>query len=502
MLFGRRSKGSDLSRHIIEQYVKAAEHSGADRVRLFELLFSALSHDPAPDDIAYIGRTAADLIRGKDAYFVVNLMHYCYVDPTPADLKQWKKHCTPDGNRALLICGTAHPNGYFRERCLRSLAGEKEILQFVLLRINDWVPQIRRLAQEILHSMLCQQEKPLRMSEILSAMPFVEHIRRGRRARGDAYFSMDTLDHALLGYFAADPDAVLRASVTQRRLCYRVLLLHPERAYDDLLLYFIRHERDGAQRSSLVRCYLNRAEVTQEQLETFQQDKYWRVRLDAYEYRMKTQGSWDGLEQLLLSRSYPIREFAAYYLELGGFDSAAYCRGNLPDSILALCDLGTKEDIPLIRPYLETCPRESLVALVRLGAEDSEALLWKYMHADNAKLAKTAYRLAALQPRFAPVQLLPEIESQTDPQLRWRLIRLLDNVGDWNVLPLLIRLVRDYTHIRPDILNMIRHRTSFRTQISPDLAREIRSALDYTGTLIPPDMAEDILFDVERLVSP
>ena len=497
-MFWKKPKNDGLAQHIIEQYEQAIEKDSTMQHVYFEALYAALSHDPNPAQLAYIGRVAAELIRGKDAFWVARLMHYCYVDPTPADPKQWKKHCTPEGYRALLICGTAHPNGFFRERCLRLLEGEQDVLQFVLLRMNDWVPEVRRLAQCIAPGMvrlLTEQGS----AALITAMPFVEYVRRGERARREAWFPMHQLDALLRDCFAKYPQSVVKSPVYLRRLCYKAFLLHPEETDKALLLYFIQHERDGAQRSTLVRSYLQGGSVSPEQLAVFMQDKYWRVRLDAYEYRMKTEGAWNGLERLLLSRSYPIREFAAYYLEQNGFDSLGYCRGNLPESILALCDLGTKDDIPRIRPYLGSRPRESLLALVRLGAEDSEALIWKSMHAENAKLAKTAYRLAAAQPRFAPAQLLPEIENEPDPQLRWRLIRLLGNVGDWNIMPILIRLVRDYSHIRPDILNMIAGRSSFRTSISPELAQEIHEALAYAGTLIPERIAEDLLFDVKRL---
>ena len=497
MLFKKKKKTSQQAAHIIEQYVKASEKRDPENyLYLPEMLFSALSFDPKPQEIRYIGEETADRIRNKDAYEVAHLMHCSYVDPSPADPGQWEKHCTPRGYRALLICGAAHPNGYFRERCLRKLEQEQGVLQFVLLRMNDWVPQIRKAAQDMLPGMLHRAS----VSEIADAIPFVEHVRRGQRAQRDLYFSMDLLDAILLERFAEQPDTVLSKPIMRRRFCYKVLLLHPDEQYRDLMLYFIQHERDGAQRSALVRAYLQKGSVPLEQQEKFWQDKYWRVRLDAYEYRMKTQGAWDGLEHLLLSGSYPIREFAEYYLEKQGFDSLGYCREHLPESLPALCDLGKKEDIPRIRPYLKTHPRESLNALVRLGAEDSEILIWKYMHSENAKLAKAAYRLAAAQPRFSPAQLLPEIREETDPQLRWRLIRLLGKTGDWELMPILIRLAKDYSHIRCSILDMIRQRSSFRTSISRELYAEIRGALAYADTAIPEQMRNDIIFDIDRLV--
>lgn len=154
---------------------------------------------------------------------------------------------SPVGCRALLICGSAHLNGYFREQCLKHLANERGVLPYILMRMNEWVPAIRLTAMKLLPEQLMRIQS---CTEIIQAMPLVEYVRRGQRVRREADFSMEKI--------------------------------------------------------------------------------YWRVRLDAYEYRMKQQGSRNGLEALLLSPSYPIREFAAYYLEKDGFDNIRYCKRVYP----------------------------------------------------------------------------------------------------------------------------------------------------------------------------
>ena len=501
MLFWWKSKKTIHAQCLLEYYRKHINNDPDQRYAreiYAEKLFDALSYEPTPGFLRYIGKEISLLIQGRDAYYVSNLMRLCYAFSSFPDLAAWKKHCTPEGYRALLICGSAHQNGYIRERCLRCLADQTEVLQFVLLRLNDWVPEVRQAARQILPAVLANDK-----THIPSAMPFVEHVRRGQRAQRDTAFSMAALDTQLAAIFSEDPLMVVKAPITERRFCYRVFLLYPGAAhrYRELILYFIRHERDGAQRSALVRFYLHTAEqpIPAGTLAEFMTDKFWRVQLDAYEYRMKHEGAWDGLEQLLLSKSYPIREFAEYYLEKNGFDCLTYCREHLPDSLLALCDLGNKEDIERIRPYLEQFPREALIAMVRLRAEDSEALIWKSLHSDHAKLAKAAYRLAASQPRFAPALLLPEIERETDPQLRWRLIRLLGNAGDWEILPVLIRMTRDYSHIRPDIVQLIEQRSKFRTSISRALHDEIAAALHYASDVLPVQLNNQLWFDISRL---
>lgn len=497
MLLNRPPKKTERAQCLIERYEKEVRTDTQKRY-YYPLLFSALNYDPTPGHIRYIGEVTKNLIDKKDAFFAANLMHSYIIENVDAEPASWKPHCTPDGCRALLICGSAHPNGYFREKCLKLLADERDVLQFILLRMNDWVPAIRRTAWAILQEHL--QSNPS-CTELIHAMQMVEFVRRGQRAQRNTDFSMDALDAMIMQIFAENPQAILRSLITQRRLCYKVFMLHPDAGYRDLILRFIRNERDNAQRSALVRFYLNTAEqpVSAELLDSFMKDKYWRVRLDAYEYRIKHEGAWNGMETLLLSPCYPIREFAAYYLEKSGFDNLVYCREHLPETLLALSDLGTKADTALIRPYLETHPREALIALVRLDDDDSKELVWDAMHDSNAQLAKTAYRLALTHKLYKYSELLPKIKEETNIQRRWRLIRLLGyNVGS-ELLPVLIRMTRDYAHVGGDIMALIQFMCGYPKHgyygifVTQALHDEIKEALQYASRYIPAELNDRIL---------
>ena len=490
MFFNRIPKKPNRAQHMIGQYQRGIKENAQHRRYYFPMLYSALFCSPSPEQIRYISHEAETLIKGKEAFFVANLMHGYYEYIADADTDAWKQACSPDGCRALLICGSAHPNGYFREQCLKHLANERGVLPYILLRINDWVPAIRLTAMKLLPEQLMRIRS---CTEIVQAMPLAEYVRRGQRVRREADFSMDELDAVLMRRFAAEPNAVQSSPVSLRRLCYKVFLLHPDAEYAELMLSFIRTEQDGAQRSALVRSYLQNEQypVSPGLLEVFTHDPYWHIRLDAYEYRIKHQGIWDGLENLLLSPSYPIREFAAYYLEKDGFDNIRYCREHLPETLPALGDLGSREDIQYIRPYLQSHPCEALVSLVRLDAEESKEPVMQAMYDSDAKLAKTAYRLAEKRLHFTRSELMPKIESETDPQRRWRLIRLLGRNASAELLPVLIRLMRDYTHLRTDIQAKIEQLSYYRAfghhavMVTQEQYDETMEALAYAKGYIP-----------------
>ncbi len=479
------------------RYYMQQTASDPNRARYcFSGLYGALFCDPSPQQMQWISTEAHRLIQGRDAFYAASLMSRVWNVSFPAETDLWKQHCSPEGYQALLTCGTTHPNGFFREHCLKCLA-DTIGLQFIMLRMNDWVPAIRVTAWKMMQERL---RCIISCDELIAAMPFVEYVRRGNRARRNASFSMDAFDDSLMRIFADHPDAVLKSPLPLRRLCYKVFLLHPDSAYQDLLLHFIRNERDGTQRSALVRCCLKSAEnaFPSDALDVFLQDPFWRVRLDACEYRIKHEGFWDGMETLLCSPHERLREFAAYYLAKNGYDTIGYCRKHLPETLSALGDIGSREDLPLIRPYLESHPCEALAAMVRLGAEDSMELVWKALNSGIPALEKTAYRLAGTYLHYQRADLIPVIQKESDPKRCWRLIRLLKGNLSSDLLPVLIRLVRDAVQIRFQCLRMIEQMTQYRAAghhaviVSQKAKDAILDALSEAGDAFPVNLRDYI----------
>lgn len=467
----------------------------------FPYLYSALFHSPSESQLGYIGDTAYNVIRGRDAFYVEMMMKRANAENIAVDFEEWdrcfsadKSYC--DRKRALLICGLSHPDGYFREQCLRRFSGLSYTLQFVLMRLNDWVPEVRCAASEVFAEQL--KRKGI-CSELISSMPFVEYVRRGERAHRDSSFSMDAFDDTLLRHFEEYSNAVLSAPKEIRGLCYKVFTLHPKRKYKELIMYFFTREHDGEFRRRLESIYLQLSEgtVPEKVYEIFTSDRYESVRLLAYEYRFGNEGIWNGFEKLLFSSSYRIRAFAEKHLEKSGFDIINYCRDNLPETILALSDTGSADDVSFIRPYLETHTDKALTALVRLDAADKKELIWKYMHSENNALAKTAYRLALSEKCFDIPYLLSAL-PEAEPKLQWRLIRLLTKDGVWNVMDHLLRFACDCPSNRRNIQYLIRKNTGRKVHVSEELNGKIQKALRYArdANAIPLDINNQIFNDM------
>lgn len=486
---------------LIQSYKRFQSTAHPENVYAFGGLFSALSYNPTPEQLKFIGEQADAVLQKVDHLHAdpENLLRDCAMEPERADPLDWKQHCTPEGYRALLIMGTLQKNGYMREKCLRLLQDQPNVLSFIILRAKDWVPAVRKIAQEMLPDLL--RNAPI--DELPPALPYLSRLHGALRIVNDTDFDVNSLDSIFLERFSADPAAVIRVSVQLRKLCYECLFRQDANDWKQLLLYWKYHEREGSQHDRLTAYYLrNTDNIPESELASYCHDKRWRIRYEACEVRFKQYGIWAGFETLLADSATPIREFAAFHLEQTGFDVMGYCRSHLPETVLALSELGGKSDIPAIRAHFDAYPNECLTALVRLGAPDSVFLVWDALHSESPRLARTAYRIAwARQMRFDTKELLTEIRSDADPKLRWRLFRLLRDMGDWAAMPTLIRMLRDYSHLRPDILDAIESRSKYPAHFTPELAAEIEDAMDYAGVLMPEKLRFDLHFDCLRYLN-
>ncbi len=473
------------------------------KAHAFPLLFSAMFYDPLPDHISYINYEAYRFLYLKNVFYAERIMERASREIPETDPAQWIS-AVPAEKRSrdlgtVLIFGAAHRNGYLREKCVQHFTDDfmYHTLPSTLIRLNDWVPAVRRAA---LHSLTVQLRAENVSSEMVDAMPYVEFLRHGQRAERKSGFSMNLLDKFLMQLFGANPQDVSRAKPKNRKLCYKVFALHPDPEYRGLILQFFRNEWNGSLRRDLERIYLQMSgdAVPAAALELFMQDPQEQVRLCAYQWRFRHDGIWEGFADLMLSPAKSIRYFAMLHLKNTGFDAAGFCREHLPQGLCALGDLGDASDIPRIHPYLESHPAEAMTALVKLGAEDGKSLLLRNLQGDNTKLAKAAYHLAYSTKCLAQSDLLAIMQQTNNPVLQYRVCILLTKDGFWNVLPVLIRFLRDFPAIRSDLCHLIWKHTQQKQFITHELAKEIGDALTYARekNTIPYEINNQILFSI------
>jgi HEAT repeat protein len=81
---------------------------------------------------------------------------------------------------AVAALASGHRDGRVREAVVRALgeAGDGRVLPFIVLRLNDWVPEVRRAA----NAALAAYVRPAFARHLLAALPLVQALERQQRA--------------------------------------------------------------------------------------------------------------------------------------------------------------------------------------------------------------------------------------------------------------------------------------------------------------------------------
>ena len=433
------------------------------------------------------------------------------VDWTHFDPDVWEAQCAPEEYHALLCMGTLHSSGYFRERCLRRLLGTPEALPYILLRLNDWVPQIRHLAASTLCYLLQDAPMPL----LLDCQVLLERLLRCSRCRQDETFRPWEVYPILTERWRQEPGAVLASPPSVRNRCYGALLVEYRvrsamgntDALDALTDTLLAGEHSRHLRSCLKIMYLrfSGSTVPEERLRADLCDRDGIVRQCAAARRLKQSGLWEDFPELLIDPSRQIRELAAFILQKSGFDCLGYVRRRLPEpgALLALGELGTAEEIPLAALYLaaDKTRSEALVALSRLHADEAASHVFAALTGTDRRAARTAFRLIpAHRFRYAPAQMYGACIRSEDPVLRHRLLLLLCRQGGWDTFPALMRL---YTQVSdPAMQHRILLALSQRNlylPVRPALAADIREAAQACAQALPGELTASLLADLARV---
>jgi HEAT repeat protein len=252
-----------------------------------------------------------------------------------------------EGGWAALAYFTLHPNGWVREAALRHL-GHFDVaaaLPFVMLRLNDWVEQIRGVARQAIEAWI-----DVRHAEaLIDWYPVLDRVRGGRRA---SHHHVADKVAAVLADPAAEP-ALRRGFASThrviRRACAQLALarglpwaLDAAFASPDpaVRLWATRGGLESALRTVVIERGLT--------------DPTAAIRLEC----LRLAGL-APLERALLDRNQSVRELVRHRLRtehgynLGAhYRAAVAARRKLPVALLGLAEVGDQGDIATLQSFL------------------------------------------------------------------------------------------------------------------------------------------------------
>ncbi len=501
----------------IERLKQAANELRAGKQNYLPVVYQALASDDR-GILQFAAHEIAQHMQGLDSVKLIRLdeefRQYSSMEWTinwqNVDISLWKTELKNREEYLWAIrLGTFHPNGYFREKCIWELANDEASVKFALLRLNDWVDQVRTAAEAA-----CAYISEISIEELVNCLPYLEKVKQGgRRDRDVLSFLEESIARGIIGKLKkVDLQNLRRYEIRARRYLYQMLLERKLLSKDEVE-QVLERENNGQCQSLIMAMLLKNYELSIAELDEYLEHKSKVVQRKALEKKYSILGtSWKGLEKKLLSTSAGVRGDVSYILRKHTeLDIVAYYAEHLETpykkiSILGIGENGTAKDAGILLRYLEEdaegIVKSAIHAVSMLLGTEAGDIFWTFLQDEREVVIRAAYReIVANNISFGAKQVY-ELFMQTKSQfLREKLAyQLLKREHSWERLPYILKL---YWYEEEVVRMVIRRAVCGRSEygsISKEVAEEICSILGDEKYNIPEELKKSIEFDLRFVV--
>ncbi|HEU4886890.1 MAG TPA: hypothetical protein VFV49_03315 [Thermoanaerobaculia bacterium] len=392
----------------------------------------------------------------------------------------WPSHDDHSGDPFLdAALSSFHPSGFIREDAIERLAGWRNgrELRFLLLRVNDWVPQVRDAARTAVVARLTPGYAP----HFARHLGLITRLQRSRRV--DHSGLLRAISRLLAT--SVSRDALIQMMNDHRGETRRVILrILVESNPDDMELFRAMLRVDDPVIRLMAMRLLPVAE-NRDALEVLFDDPAGSVRAQA----LLMAADSPRLVSALLDRNANVRSVARHRLRDEGIDFAALYRNALNSdraaaAIAGLSETGIRADVESIAPFLShprsTVRRAAIRAVMALGGDDYVDRVTELLCDRSRGVSSQARR--SLMPHGSSMQaakLWEMYESASEDHVWRNLLALMTALPKWESITLYVRATQDRAEARADLArrHVAQWNTFFNRRSSVPNARQLE-ALD------------------------
>ena len=392
---------------------------------------------------------------------------------------------------SILIIGSICSNGYYREKCLRLLHDSQYALPFVILRLNDWVENIRSIAEEIAMNSI----KNMPVSRIMAILPYLEKVSKSLRRDSDKLDQFNKLVFSRIRNDITKNDISELSSIndSQTKKSIYKMLFSTEAMTSELARIIIGKEKNKFLQSYVKCKFIHTYHYTIDvsELDVLLNDRNYNVRYLAAQYKYKNLNNiWHGAEELLLDKSRSIREFAVFiFNKHTELDVLEFYRKKLKndngDSTLAINGIGecgSFDDAEYLKKYLNSenlkTVSETIMAIQKLTGDKSADVYWDFLFDDRIHVSKTAYlAISKCKAIYGSENVYNALINCQSKHTKRYLVLILVNEDSWQRLPYLLKLYNyDCLQLRYLVRNAIEKRNPY-ARLSKDLFNKINQVI-------------------------
>ncbi|RPJ94799.1 HEAT repeat domain-containing protein [Rummeliibacillus sp. TYF005] len=337
-----------------------------------------------------------------------------------------------------------HPNGYFREKALHLLdqhdSGKE--LTYLLIRCNDWVIEVRDTARKYVERRL----KHSYVKNIVNNLPLLFKLKNTNRNDNSKVFEQVVHILSQKESFPFLDEGTKSNFGKIRYFCYKMII--SSKVYDkELLFNYLKLEKEPHLRLLLFNELINDISVDEFKLyyPTLEKDKFPMIRAKVLEkyYSFFPDESIKELEKALLDKNGTIRSIARFILsKQNKFDFASYYIRMLKTdqflrgAILGLGEVGKKDHVEMIIPYLDNSDVSIVKAAIRsislLDVENHKAELVGLLGHKHEGISKTARKsLSTVYDKDLKDQLYSLYTETHYKHTKYNIALLLSSLSKW-----------------------------------------------------------------------
>lgn len=498
-------------------YLKSLERFEAGDERFFSEAYCVFAEKDA-ENMKRCAAALGDYLGGLNAAKIRELSHdfrektslTWSISWKDVDISRIERNIANDSELfAVMAIGSFHPDGYFREKCIKKLKELDGSLPYLFIGMNDWVGEVRRAAEDAVFYRL----KICGTDELLHSVYYAVRLRSCLRRSDNA--AKDAI--SMIKSRFSDENEITAEKISAMELCER-------RAFYDLAVdgktvsskmaeQYVNCENNTLLQSFLIGRMLSLYDISDETAERWLRSRSGVVRKNALQF-MYGQGKADAetAKEFLLDEKKSMRELAAFIVQKydPDFDFADFYLKELDGdkryaAVLGLGELSDakKAEKPLREMLSGSDEKAAALALISLShiiGDRGGEIYFSYLTSENKKLAAAAYRAAmSAKPLLGADNLYQLYRSVSDPVLKRRLIMLMMHENSWERLPYLLE-VYGSEGIAFQTAKAVSQRNVY-AKISSELAEKIRIAADDALSCgrITNDIYDLLIFDLEHL---
>lgn len=356
----------------------------------------------------------------------------------------------------ILGLSSFHPNGYFREKSIIALSNMETgyEIPYFLIRLNDWVMEVRNISKEQLKKYLTPQYA----LSFINNLPLV--LRLGGCSR-DEHLGIINSVVSILSSAECSPKLIsgLQSTDSKVRLCcYKIIL--KTRILDNIsIINYLIKDINSYNRLFVLKNI--QRELTADEFidisHLLLHDKFAQIRVLALEtiYAFKPQGAIDILEKSLFDINQSVRELSRYLLlKHKKYDFASLYRDSIEkneqlySSICGLGETGNINDTEIIAEFLNSdtirVVKASINALSRLDLKGYKEKIMFTLNDGRAGISKIARRVLHKEINVSDADTIYAIFKQAIyNHVKINTCVLLCSLSKWNAIMYIIEFCAD-----------------------------------------------------------